>query len=61
VIPSDRNVSRAPSGDQAASTEQQELLGIVGPLRSDIVEVESADTGTPLPDSYEAAPPLARV
>jgi hemoglobin len=43
------------------STEQQELLGILGPLRSDIVEVESADTGTPLPDSYQAAPPLARV
>jgi hemoglobin len=43
------------------SAEQQELLGILGPLRSDIVEVESADTGTPLPDSYQAAPPLARV
>jgi hemoglobin len=43
------------------ATEQQELLGILGPLRSDIVEVESADTGTPLPDRYQAAPPLARV
>ena len=43
------------------SAEQQELLGILGPLRSDIVELESADTGTPLPDSYQAAPPLARV
>jgi hemoglobin len=43
------------------TTEQTELLGILGPLRSDIVEVESAATGTPLPDSYEAAPPLARV
>jgi hemoglobin len=43
------------------STEQQELLGILGPLRSDIVEVESADTGTPMPDSYQAAPPLAHV
>ena len=43
------------------SAEQQELLGILGPLRSDIVEVETADTGTPLPDSYQAAPPLARV
>ena len=38
--------------------EQQELLGILGPLRSDIVEVESAETGTPLPSSYQAAPPL---
>jgi hemoglobin len=41
--------------------EQQELLGILGPLRSDIVEVESPSTGTPLPDAYEAAPPLAAV
>ena len=38
--------------------EQQELLGILGPLRSDIVEVESPDTGTPLPDSYKNAPAL---
>jgi hemoglobin len=43
------------------ATEQQELLGILGPLRSDIVEVESAETGTPLPESYETAPPLTRV
>ncbi len=41
--------------------EQQELLGILGPLRSDIVEVESPATGTPLPESYQAAPRLARV
>jgi hemoglobin len=38
--------------------EQDELLGILGPLRSDIVEVETPQTGTPLPDSYQAAPPL---
>ena len=38
--------------------EQEELLGILGPLKSDIVEVDSTVTGTPLPDSYEAAPPL---
>ena len=38
--------------------EQQELLGILGPLRSDIVEVESAETGTALPDSYQNAPAL---
>jgi hemoglobin len=37
-------------------TEQDELLGILGPLKSDIVEVDSTATGTPLPDSYEAAP-----
>jgi hemoglobin len=43
------------------TTEQQELLGILGPLRGDIVEVESATTGTPLPDSYQPAAPLTRV
>jgi hemoglobin len=38
--------------------EQAELLGLLGPLRGDIVEVESPDTGTPLPDAYRAAPSL---
>jgi hypothetical protein len=27
------------------------------PMRDDIVEIESPETGTPLPDSYQAAPP----
>ena len=40
---------------------QAELLGILGPLRGDIVEVESSATGTPLPDAYQTAPPLAAV
>ncbi len=43
------------------TAEQQELLGILGSLRGDIVEVESATTGTPLPPSYKPAAPLARV
>jgi hemoglobin len=43
------------------AAEQQELLGILGPLRSDIVEVETPATGTPLPDKYKNAAPLARV
>jgi hemoglobin len=38
--------------------EQGELLGILGPLRGDIVEVEDPATGTPLPDTYRAAPAL---
>jgi hemoglobin len=42
------------------TTEQQELLGILGSLRSDIVEVETATTGTPLPERYKPAPPLVR-
>lgn len=43
------------------AAEQQELLGILGPLRSDIVEVESPATGTPLPDTYQTAAPLAQI
>ena len=43
------------------SAEQQELLGILGPLRGDIVEVESSDTGTPLPYTYQNAAPLSAV
>ena len=39
--------------------EQDELLGLLGPMRSDIVEVESPETGTPLPESYQAAPALS--
>lgn len=40
--------------------EQDELLGILGPLKSEIVEVQSSATATPLPDAYRAAPPLAK-
>ena len=40
---------------------QGELLAILGPLRGDIVEVETPATGTPLPESYEVAPPLVAV
>jgi hemoglobin len=39
--------------------EKNELLGALAPMRSDIVEVESSSTGTPLPDGYKNAPPLA--
>ena len=39
--------------------EKNELLGALAPMRSDIVEVESSATGTPLPDGYKNAPPLA--
>lgn len=38
--------------------EQEELLGLLGPMRGDIVEVESSETGTPLPDAYQPAAPL---
>jgi hemoglobin len=39
-------------------SEHDELVGLIRPMRGDIVEVESPETGTPLPDSYQAAPPL---
>jgi hemoglobin len=38
--------------------ERQELLGVLGPMRAEIVEVESAETGTALPNSYQPAPAL---
>ena len=41
------------------AAEQQELIGILAPIRSDVVEVESSETGTPLPATYENAPALA--
>lgn len=38
--------------------ERQELLGALAPMRDDIVEVESSETGIPLPASYQPAPAL---
>lgn len=40
--------------------EKAELLGALAPMRADIVDVESGQTGTPLPDAYRNAPPLAK-
>jgi hemoglobin len=39
--------------------EKSELLSALAPMRADIVEVETAATGTPLPDAYRNAPPMA--
>jgi hypothetical protein len=33
----------------------EELLDVLGPMRGEIVEEESPDTGTALPDSYQVA------
>ena len=41
------------------AAEQQELLGMLGPTEVDIVEIDGPETGTPLPEVYEPAPPLA--
>lgn len=38
--------------------EKGELLGILGPLKSQIVEVNSKETGTALPAEFKPAPPL---
>ncbi len=38
--------------------EQDELLSDLAPMRDDIVEVDSPDTGTPLPAAFTPAPPL---
>ncbi len=38
--------------------EQDELVGLLRPMRDEIVEVEAPETGTPLPDGYKPAPPL---
>jgi hemoglobin len=46
------------NGFKVPKAEQDELLGILGPLKPEIVEVESNATATPLPDAYRAAPPL---
>jgi hemoglobin len=40
--------------------EQDEILGVLGPLEPDIVEVESSEVGTPLPKSFQPAPALSR-
>ena len=40
------------------AAEKDELLSALAPMRDDIVEVESSETGTPLPGSYRNAPPM---
>ena len=47
-------------GFNVPKPEQDELLGLLGPMRPEIVEVESPETGTPLPGTYQAAPALAQ-
>ena len=38
--------------------DQGELLGVLAPMKSYIVEIDSPETGAPLPGSYQPAPPL---
>jgi hypothetical protein len=46
-----------PVGDRA-QPEQDELLNMLKAMESEIVEIDSADTGTPLPSAFAPAPPL---
>jgi hemoglobin len=45
---------------KVGKTEQDEILGVLGPLMPDIVEVDSSQVGTPLPPTYQPAPALTR-
>jgi hemoglobin len=38
--------------------EQDELLALLGPLKGEIVEVDSKEVGTALPDAFQPAPAL---
>lgn len=37
-------------------SEQDELLALLAPMRDDIVEIDSPERGTPLPEIYQPAP-----
>jgi hemoglobin len=39
--------------------EQEELLSVLAPMRDEIVEIESPETGTPLPETYRVARALS--
>jgi hemoglobin len=43
---------------KVGKAEQDELLGLLHPLRGEIVEVDSSQVGTPLPSTFVPAPPL---
>ena len=44
---------------KVGATEQDELLNILAPLRGEIVEVDSDQTGTSLPSEFTPAPALS--
>jgi len=53
---------RGSSPQPVASEEDQmtkgKLLGLLAPMLSEVVEIESPETGQPLPEIYQPAPPL---
>jgi hypothetical protein len=57
MVRTDRHQLRPIAGDsEVPKTEHEELLGVLLPMRDEIVEVASPATGTPLPDADRAAP-----
>jgi hemoglobin len=42
------------------ATEKNELLGALGSMKGDIVEVPGSATGTPLPPNFKPAKPLSK-
>jgi hemoglobin len=45
-------------GFKIGKTEQEEVLSLLWPLRTEIVEVDSSQVGTPLPSTFVPAPAL---
>jgi hemoglobin len=45
---------------KVGKAEQDEILSVLGPLKTDIVEVDSSQVGTPLPKTFQPAPALMR-
>ncbi len=43
------------------TAEKNELLGLLAPMKSDIVEVKSTATGTPLPPKFKPAPAKKKI
>jgi hemoglobin len=45
---------------KVGKAEQDEILGVLGPLKPEIVEVDSSQVRTPLPSTYQPAPAIMR-
>jgi hemoglobin len=52
------NLVKALDKFNVGAIEKSELLNLLAPLKSQIVEVKSQATGTPLPADFKPAPPL---
>jgi len=52
------DMGRSANQFNVGKAEQDDLLGLLGPMKSEIVEVTSKEVGTPLPDAFQAAPAM---